>query len=74
MAFALVAGLVWAHGALSAMFGGLPVADVLILLIGLPLAAAAAAGCWPAASLRSSRDSRWISRPVTVGRARQAEG
>jgi putative ABC transport system permease protein len=41
MAFALVASLVWAHGGLSALFGNVPVADVLILLIGLPLVAAA---------------------------------
>ncbi len=44
MAFAVVAGLVWAHGSLSAMFGDLPLADVLILLLGLPLVAAA--GGW----------------------------
>ena len=30
------------HSSLSAMFGGLPLSDVLILLIGLPLVAAAA--------------------------------
>jgi putative ABC transport system permease protein len=41
---ALVAGLAWAHSSLSAMFGGLPLSDVLILLAGLPLAAAA--GGW----------------------------
>ena len=40
MAFAVIVGLAWAHGGLSAMFGGLPLADVLILLIGLPLLAA----------------------------------
>jgi len=44
MAFALVASLVWAHGGLSALFGDVPVADVLILLVGLPLVAAA--GGW----------------------------
>jgi len=44
MAFALVAGLAWAHSSLSAMFGGLPLTDVLILLVGLPLVAAA--GGW----------------------------
>jgi putative ABC transport system permease protein len=42
MTFALVGGLVWAHGNLSAMFGDVPLTDVLTLLIGLPLAAAAA--------------------------------
>ena len=42
MAFAVVAGLVWAHASLSAMFGDLPLTDVLILLLGLPLIAAAA--------------------------------
>ena len=41
MAGAVIAGLAWARGSLSAMFGDVPVADVLILLIGLPLIAAA---------------------------------
>jgi putative ABC transport system permease protein len=40
MAFAVIVGLAWAHGSLSAMFGGLPLADVPILLVGLPLLAA----------------------------------
>jgi putative ABC transport system permease protein len=44
MAFAVVAGLVWAHASLSAMFGDLPLTDLLILLLGLPLIAAA--GGW----------------------------
>ncbi|MGD0069649.1 MAG: hypothetical protein ABSB76_40330, partial [Streptosporangiaceae bacterium] len=44
VAGALVAGLAWAHSSLSAMFGGLPLSDVLILLAGLPLVAAA--GGW----------------------------
>jgi putative ABC transport system permease protein len=44
MAFALVVSMVWAHGSLSAMFGDVPLADVLTLLIGLPLVAAA--GGW----------------------------
>ena len=44
MAFALVASLVWAHGGLSALFGDLPLTDMLILLPGLPLIAAA--GGW----------------------------
>ena len=42
IAGALVAGLAWAHSSLSAMFGDLPLSDVLILLVGLPLIAAAA--------------------------------
>jgi putative ABC transport system permease protein len=42
MAGAVIAGLAWAHGSLSAMFGDLPLSDVLILLVGLPLVAAAA--------------------------------
>jgi putative ABC transport system permease protein len=42
MAFALAASLVWAHGSLSALFGDVPLTDVLILLLGLPLIAAAA--------------------------------
>jgi putative ABC transport system permease protein len=44
MAFALVATLVWSHASLSALFGDVPVTDVLILLAGLPLIAAA--GGW----------------------------
>jgi putative ABC transport system permease protein len=44
MAGAVIAGLAWAHSSLSAMFGDIPLSDVLILLIGLPLAAAA--GAW----------------------------
>jgi len=44
MAFAVIAGLAWAHSSLSAMFGDLPLSDVLILLAGLPLVAAA--GGW----------------------------
>ncbi len=42
MAGAVIAGLAWAHGSLSAMFGDVPLTDVLILLIGLPLVAAVA--------------------------------
>jgi putative ABC transport system permease protein len=41
MAFAVIAALVWAHASLSALFGDVPLVDVLILLAGLPLAAAA---------------------------------
>jgi len=44
VADAVIAGLAWAHGSLSATFGGLPLSDVLILLAGLPLVAAA--GGW----------------------------
>ena len=44
MAGAVIAGLAWAHSSLSAMFGDVPLADVLILLLGLPLVAAA--GGW----------------------------
>ena len=44
MAGAVIAGLAWAHGSLSAMFGDVPLTDVLILLVGLPLVAAA--GGW----------------------------
>ena len=60
MAGAVVAGLAWAHGNLSAMFGDLPLSDVLILLVGLPLVAAAAgwllAGREPAAIARQPLD------------------
>jgi putative ABC transport system permease protein len=44
MAGAMIAGLAFGHSNLSAMFGGLPLSVVLILLIGLPLIAAA--GGW----------------------------
>jgi putative ABC transport system permease protein len=40
MVIAVVTSLVWAHGSLSAMFGDVPVANVLTLLLGLPLVAA----------------------------------
>jgi putative ABC transport system permease protein len=42
MAGAVIAGLVWARSSLSVMFGDVPLTDVLILLLGLPLIAAAA--------------------------------
>jgi len=44
MAFAVATGLVWAHSSLSAMFGDVPVTDLIVLLAGLPLIAAA--GGW----------------------------
>ena len=44
MAGAVIAGLAWAHSSLSAMFGDVPLTDVLMLLFGLPLVAAA--GGW----------------------------
>ncbi len=44
MGGAVIAGLAWARSSLSVMFGDLPLSDVLILLVGLPLAAAA--GAW----------------------------
>jgi putative ABC transport system permease protein len=44
LAGAVATGLVWAHASLSAMFGDVPLTDLLILLIGLPLLAAA--GGW----------------------------
>ena len=56
MAGALVAGLAWAHNSLSAMFGGLPLSDVLVLLAGLPLVAAA--GGW----LLAGREPEAIAR------------
>ena len=56
MAGALVAGLAWAHSSLSAMFGSLPLSDVLVLLAGLPLVAAA--GCW----LLAGREPEVIAR------------
>ncbi len=56
MAFALAASVVWAHASLSALFGDVPLADVLILLLGLPLAAAA--GGW----LLAGREPEVIAR------------
>jgi putative ABC transport system permease protein len=56
MAFALVASLVWAHASLSSLFGDVPLADVLVLLLGLPLVAAA--GGW----LLSGREPDVIAR------------
>jgi putative ABC transport system permease protein len=44
MAGAVIACLAWAHSNMSAMFDDVPLTDVLILLIGLPLLAAA--GGW----------------------------
>jgi putative ABC transport system permease protein len=44
MAAAVIAALSFAHGSVSAMFDEMPLADVLILLVGLPLIAAA--GGW----------------------------
>ena len=44
MAGAVIAVLAWARGSLSVTFGDVPLTDVLILLIGLPLIAAA--GGW----------------------------
>jgi putative ABC transport system permease protein len=40
MAGAVIACLAWAHSNLSAMFGDVPLTDVLILLVGLPVTAA----------------------------------
>jgi putative ABC transport system permease protein len=56
VAGAVIAGLAWAHGSLSAMFGDLPLTDVLIMLVGLPLAAAA--GGW----LLAGREPEAIAR------------
>jgi putative ABC transport system permease protein len=60
LAAALAAGLAWAHSTLSATVGGLPLSDVLILLVGLPLIAAAVgwllAGREPEVIARQSLD------------------
>jgi len=42
MAGAVIAGLAWARSSLSVMFGDVPLTDVLILLLGLPLITAVA--------------------------------
>ena len=44
MTGAVIAGMAWTHSGLTATAGGVPPSDILILLIGLPLAAAA--GGW----------------------------
>jgi putative ABC transport system permease protein len=44
MAGAVIAGMAWTHGGLIATAGGVPPSDLVILLIGLPLVAAA--GGW----------------------------
>ena len=56
VAGAVIACLAWAHSDLSAMFGDVPLTDVLILLIGLPLIAAA--GGW----LLAGREPEAIAR------------
>ena len=56
MASAVVAVLAWAHSSLSAMVGDVPLSDVLILLAGLPLVAAA--GGW----LLAGREPEVIAR------------
>jgi len=56
MAGAVIAGLAWARSSLSVMFGDVPLADVLILLLGLPLIAAA--GGW----LLAGREPQFIAR------------
>jgi putative ABC transport system permease protein len=56
MAGAVIAGLAWARSSLSVIFGDVPLTDVLILLIGLPLVAAA--GGW----LLAGRDPKVIAR------------
>jgi len=56
MAGAVIAALAWSRGSPSAMFGDVPLTDVLILLPGLPLIAAAAG--W----LLSGREPKLIAR------------
>ena len=56
MAGAAIAGLAWARGSLSATFGNVPLTDVLILLVGLPLVAAI--GGW----LLAGREPEYLSR------------
>jgi putative ABC transport system permease protein len=56
MAGALIAVLAWAHSSLAVMFGDVPLSDVLILLVGLPMIAAA--GGW----LLAGREPEAIAR------------
>jgi putative ABC transport system permease protein len=56
MAGAVIAVLAWEHGSLFTVFGDVPLRDVLILLVGLPLIAAA--GGW----LLAGREPEVLSR------------
>jgi putative ABC transport system permease protein len=56
MAGALIAGLAWARSSLGVMFGDVPLTDVLLLLPGLPLIAAA--GGW----LLAGREPKAVAR------------
>jgi putative ABC transport system permease protein len=56
LAGAVIAVLAWAHGSLSTVFGDVPLRDVLILLVGLPLVAAASG--W----LLAGREPEFIAR------------
>jgi putative ABC transport system permease protein len=56
LAGALVAGVAWGHSSLATMFSDVLISDALILLIGLPLAAAA--GGW----LLAGREPKVIAR------------
>ena len=56
IAGAVIAGLAWTHSSPSATFSDVLVSDILILLIGLPLAAAA--GGW----LLAGREPEVIAR------------
>jgi len=56
IAGAVIAGLAWTHSSLPVVLGDVPVSDVLILLLGLPLAAAA--GGW----LLAGREPEVIAR------------
>lgn len=55
-AAAAIAGVAWARSSLSATFGHVPVVDILLILIGLP--AAAAVGGWLLAGREPSAISR----------------
>ena len=56
MAGAAIAGLAWARSSLSATFGNVPLTDILILLVGLPLVAAI--GGW----LLAGREPEFLAR------------
>ncbi len=70
VAAAVIAGLAFARSDLSAMFGDVPLADVLILLAGLPLLAAAGGWLFAGREPSPSLGSRWSKtgsrlRPLT---------
>ena len=68
-AVAIAAVVAWAPSALGATFALVPWADVLVILVGLPVAATWSDCCSRAVSPRSSRGRRWSKRVRRTARA-----